>query len=285
MKRNILTLTLSFLLTNLFAQNWASVGSIWYYSQATLNPNLLSYKTIESTGDTLFQNKICKKMLETERYISPISFKTYLMYSDSDSVFYYDNDKAKFCLLYLFNAQQGDTINLDCFNLRVYVDSTETVTINGLSRKVQYISTNSLGASFWGTNIEGIGNSVYMFPQADMAMNGPLRCYEDSAGLVKFTSLACDTTIIATSIDEHLTPPDFKIYPNPASSKLCVTFNDLINSEYSIGIYSIYGIQQLAVGGTSNETSISIEKLGKGLYLVRIINEYGQLFEKKFIKE
>lgn len=285
MKKNILTLTLFFLMTNLSAQNWAPVGSIWYYSQATLNPRLHSYKTIESVGDTLFQNKICRKMLETERYILPVSFKTYLMYSNSDSVFYYDKDEAKFCLLYLFNANQGDTINLDCYNLKVYVDSTETVTINGLSRKVQHISTNSLGANFWGTNIEGIGNSVFMFPQADMAMNGPLRCYEDSEGLLKFTSLTCDSTIIEATIDESLTSSYFNIYPNPTSSTLFIKFNDLIDSDYSIEIYSIFGMQQFVVKGIRNETFINIDKLSKGLYFVRIINEYGQIFEKKFIKE
>ena len=285
MKKSILFLTLFFFMTILFAQTWAPVGAKWYYSQVTNNPNVHSYKTIESIGDTVLQNKACKKMLEIERVINPISQKIYFMYSLNDSVFYYDEIASKFCLLYLFNAQQGDTINLDCFNFKVTVDSTDTISIFGQLRKVQYISSNSLGYNFWGRNIEGIGNAVFMFPQGDMYMNGPLRCYEDSIGLMEFSILPCDTILNTTSLNEYLIPINFDLFPNPANSMIFIEFNDVHEFNYSIEIYSIIGKRQLSITGIKNNYSIDIDKLSKGLYFVRIINEDGLSCEKKFIKQ
>lgn len=271
-------------MTTLFAQTWAPVGAIWYYSQATINPNLQSYKTIESIGDTIIQNKACKKMLEIERVYNPVSTRTYFMYSANDSVFYYDELRTEFCLLYFFNAQQGDTIFLDCYDLEVTVDSTDTVTLNGQLRKVQYISSNSLGYSFWGLNIEGIGNSVFMFPQGDMYMNGPMRCYEDSTGLIEFMTLPCDS-IIFTSINKNETAENFKFYPSPASSKLFIEFTNFKGVEYSAYIYSSAGQIQISLTGIKNNITVDIDKLFPGLYFVRLIDSHGQGTTKKFIKD
>ena len=282
MKKTIFILTLFFTINTLLAQTWAPVGAIWYYSQATINPNLQSYKTIESLSDTIIQNKACKKMLETERAYNPVNYRTFFMYAANDSVFYYDNLSAEFCLLYDFNAQQGDTIFLDCFNLEVVVDSTDTVTLNGQLRKVQYISANTLGYSFWGANIEGIGNNIFMFPQGDMAMDGSLRCYQDSTGHINFMTIPCDSIII-TSIDENTTTENFNIYPNPANKSIIIE-NKSQSSNAMISIYNLQGRLMLIQSLKQAKTGINISSFAKGQYFVKVNTDKG--FEvKKLIKE
>jgi hypothetical protein len=36
---------------------WAPLGSIWHYTQVTLNPDLISYTTIESVSDTVINGR------------------------------------------------------------------------------------------------------------------------------------------------------------------------------------------------------------------------------------
>ena len=270
MKKVIFTLVLINFYTVILAQEWAPTGTIWHYSQSTLNPNLQSYKTIESVGDTVFQNKTCRKMFEITRYIVPISHKTYLMYSINDSVFYYEDLASRWCLLYLFNAQAGDTIYLDCFNLKVSVDFTDTITYNSQLRRVQYISSNNFGANFWGTNIEGIGNNIFMFPQGDMYTDGPLRCFQDSSGLIKFTTLSCDIIINSTSINSYSPAINFSLSPNPFSQSTQITLNQTYHN-IALAVYDIQG-KQVAQQQYANcdKIQFSRNQLSNGLYFLKL---------------
>ncbi len=84
----------------------------------------------------------------------------------------------------------------------------------------------------------------------------------------------------ALSIDDYSTHKLIQIYPNPAASFIRVKFHQgaVINSEYSI--IDINGRE--ITGGTlfSETTGINIENLSKGVYILRIDNQY-----KKFVKK
>ncbi|HPI86307.1 MAG TPA: hypothetical protein PLR01_08025, partial [Bacteroidales bacterium] len=89
MKYVILILAI-FIPSGIFAQGFAPTGAIWHNSQSDwINPDLITYKTIESVSDTIITGKSCKVLIEVERSYSDTAatFKHY-MYSENDSVFF-----------------------------------------------------------------------------------------------------------------------------------------------------------------------------------------------------
>lgn len=283
MKRIVLPLLFISLLSQSLAQNWAPVGARWHYSLHFFG-GLDTYKTITSTGDTIIQGKSCRIMVEQGLFYDTSGiFKRY-MYQSNDSVFYYNGQASHFSLLYDFGAQTGDSIFLDGYDFYVKVIATDTMTINGQLRRVQYITGGNLLYGFWGETIEGIGNTVFMFPQGDMFFDGPIRCYEDSTGLYQFMDIPCDTTYIV-SVDEIESPVSCTIYPNPASSAISILFAGSGNEYYRVNVYSVPGKRVLSLEGLQSELKdIPVAELQNGLYFIEISRPGGPKAIRKFAK-
>jgi len=292
MKYVILILAI-FIPSGIFAQGFAPTGAIWHNSQSDwINPDLITYKTIESVSDTIITGKSCKVLIEVERSYSDTAatFKHY-MYSENDSVFFY-KDNA-FHLLYDFGADTGDTVVLDYFltgegmPLLMIIDSTGIININGDERKVQYISCgDGLVIEFGGPVIEGIGSSYFLFPTYDGTVNGPLRCYQDDAiGLYinyfypNYGWNYEDCNQIITGIEESESITSFAIYPNPSSHQIFIK-SDNPQTKYKIldtqGNLVKQGLTDISVG-------INIEELRIGFYFIQLITD-NQVVIKKFIR-
>lgn len=74
------------------AQDFAPVGSIWHYTQGTLNPHVTSFKTLESVADTVISGKECRKLVEVERYLDTVGTSIHYLCSENNSVFFYAED-------------------------------------------------------------------------------------------------------------------------------------------------------------------------------------------------
>lgn len=111
MKKCTLFFMLIFPIMPLFSQNFAPSGAIWHYTQWTINPNVVSYKTIESVADTVINGISCKKLMEVERYFDTTQLRVHFMYSHLDRVYFFAQNE--FHLLYDFGADAGDTVVLE----------------------------------------------------------------------------------------------------------------------------------------------------------------------------
>ena len=85
------------------------------------------------------------------------------------------------------------------------------------------------------------------------------------------------------AIDEILSE-NISIYPNPANDFIIVgTNNDLFAETRLIASLQIFNMTWRCVL-TSTDTEINVSTLPKGVYLVRILTENGNIITKKFIK-
>ncbi len=78
----------------------------------------------------------------------------------------------------------------------------------------------------------------------------------------------------------------FKIYPNPASSKLFVKSTDLNDSKGKISLYNMNGIQirSYDMNTKFNQTNeLDINGLATGLYVLRIVSESGNVLKTERI--
>lgn len=292
MKKTIFLLILIAVSTQNYAQEFAPIGAIWHYTQGTINPDITSFKTIESISDTNINGTQCKKLCEVERYLDTLNVSSIYMYSEHDSVFFFaDND---FHLLYDFGANSGDTIILDYFitgygtPLKMIIDSTGTIMVSGQARKIQYITCgDGFFIEFGHHVIEGIGNTYFMFPTYDGTMDGPLRCYQDDS-----TSLFLnpfhpnygwnhqDCEEIITGIAESKSSENVSVFPNPTKNKISITN---IDKETTYKIFDING-RIILQGIISESNEINIEVFSEGVYFLELEHE-NMLTVRKIIKK
>lgn len=286
MKKKMLSLLL-LLSTCAFAQNFAPIGSTWYFNRSTVNPDYKTYKKFESIKDTTINGQNCMKIVES---IENTLYEIQYMFSRNDSVFFWAENE--FHLLYDFNAEKGETVILDYFkksngeSLDMVIDSTIMTEINGISRKIQYITCgDGLSIEFPGPIIQGIGSAYYMFPTFDNAMNGSLRCYQDnSLGLYKNPYYAggwnkeCD--YITTGTNEIKADKDFVIVPNPVNSTFKVSN---LNSSSNFKIIDLNG-KTLLEGNLKPNEEINLSSIDKGVYFIQFESE-NKLITKKILRE
>ena len=263
--KKLLLIFLTTFSVSISAIDFAPIGAKWYYSQAGII-DMQTYKTIESVADTVIEGKSCRKLIEISRTgISPVRPFRY-MYSENDSVFEYYNHT--FHLLYNFRAQKGDSITIDAYPRKMYIDSTGTLDINGHILKVQYVTcTDRMSFDFSGKVIEGIGNLTFMFPTFDFNYDGPLRCFSDpiigSYINPVWNSIDCDR--IETSIE------------NKYESKISANFIEGSTGIQVTGIkdvcaYELVNIQgrKMRNGMVGQNGIIPEINMPRGIYFIKI---------------
>ena len=79
------------------------------------------------------------------------------------------------------------------------------------------------------------------------------------------------------------TDPDFEIDPNPTSVSLNVKLNSGKNQESTVSITDVSGKQVLSATKNSDEFTLDVSSLSKGVYIISINNSNG-LKTKRFVK-
>ena len=96
-----------------------------------------------------------------------------------------------------------------------------------------------------------------------------------AANWIGFNSVTEDATL---SIVDSIFNFEIRLYPNPTNSILNIEMNQVFKQAT---IYSVLGKEVLK---TQNKT-IDVSSLSKGLFLIKIENEVGNVLTKRFIKE
>jgi len=292
MRNIILTIIFSISLTSLFAQTWPPIGAKWTYSHhASFYPYLNEPRTIECIGDTIIGGKSCRILLGNCICGYDV-YETYL-YHENGKVFMYSDSSDAFNILYDFSAGPGDSWTL-IPPISEFGDSTVITVnavgievINGDTLNIQHIQNEMYSAyEFPSYIIENIGCYFCFYPLHATCdpWTGPIRCYEDTNGLIKFTDLPCDT-VIYYSINENPLNDVIKVFPNPANTKFFIEIDEMINIQYSVLILSTNGQNQIYKTSLKNDSEINIEKLKQGFYFIQLEFEDGQVAVKKIIKE
>jgi len=264
---------------------FAPLGALWHYTQFTLNPGVVSFKTIESVSNIIIDGKLCKKLIEVERYLTDtVQTKNHFMYEEDERVFFYAD--SSFHLLYDFGAEAGDTLILHYFAtyngepLKMIIDSTDVIMVNEQERKIQYISCgDGILVEFGQEVIEGLGNTYFMFPTYDGGLNGELRCYEDElVGLYlsPYNSMNfwngedCDEVIIGVDITE--VEHEVKIFPNPVKHNFVIQIPAKDTKFCRIELYDSLGslIRVLNDGHGRSLMHFSTPNLSPGMYYIKV---------------
>lgn len=99
------------------------------------------------------------------------------------------------------------------------------------------------------------------------------------------TNLVHNCSDLFTSVNEiNNTKAQIHIYPNPANNILFVNTRQTNLQNTTVSIYNIQGQQLLQQNIRQSQTEIDIQKLAKGIYIIKVING-NEVIQGKFVKE
>lgn len=288
------------LLSTKSQNEWAPVGTKWTYTQTFFFSAKIDTLIIRSTGDTVIQNHHCRILKKSMINCDFRPLKEY-MYSENGKVFFYDNSRDKFQMLYNFNAVAGESITVypaefpQNDSIVFVVDSVSTITINSVNLKKIFVhhlfSANAWPATSNGVIIENIGDTYNMFPwvygACDATWGGPLRCFENPViGFYDFkTAPDCDYT--TTGIDEAGNAPGISISPNPANDIFHVSgFRISSEKKSSLLISTIVGSQvaEIALRQGQQSVEVNCSTWSPGMYIVQLMQNGSSVKKGKIVR-
>ncbi|MCX6256282.1 MAG: T9SS type A sorting domain-containing protein [Bacteroidia bacterium] len=299
MKQIILLSAIMIITCSMNAQTWAPAGATWYFSYSTMMS--YGYIKIEYKKDSVIQNKNCKLLQKTAYgctypgYLDTALIGNEYTYFDSVRNVVYRYFNNQFDTLYNFNAQVGDMwqVGRQVFadSGTVVVDSTGYEIINSDTLKSIYVSKLSGSCVGWYSAkiVERIGCiNEFIFPDynfciSDVDEGGPFRCYHDN----NFNLYSSGIESTCDHIAGINTPYEsFIIYPVPVSSSLVIEICNPKEYYPKIELLNMQG--QEVFEGNMNVVKrfiIDMSMLQSGMYIFKIINNYGIVMTKKIIKE
>ncbi|MCL2328414.1 MAG: T9SS type A sorting domain-containing protein [Bacteroidetes bacterium] len=237
-------------------------------------------------GDTVFNGKTYKKLFRyndehhTKRYLSGLmreeNQKTYFV------PFWNGQSDGGETLLYDFSLEQGDTFEYaHSITGYLHIKQSDSVLINNELKKRLIIAD---GIWTRDTIIENIGSLQGLLqPPYYMLYNSratELLCYTQNNELIyrnsKYTQCYYGTT---TSV-EIMESNNCNIFPNPVDNILNISC--LNSTTMRIEIFDNAGRQ---VYNQAYNESVDVSSFSKGLYLLKLYDANGQVFEFKFIKK
>lgn len=167
-----------------------------------------------------------------------------------------------------------DLRDLDNDTLDDFVLSSAT---SGAGNDIVWFKNNGSGGFYSEVVIDATQSQAYTFTFADFENDGDLDIAsvaynDDDVNIFKNQK-------IVLSVEDNKTNP-FKIYPNPASTKLYLSVTSSENHE--ISVYNLLGKKIMMSNDFSNISPLDVSKLQSGIYILKF-KEFKQTY--KFIKQ
>ncbi|MDP2176320.1 MAG: T9SS type A sorting domain-containing protein [Bacteroidota bacterium] len=85
----------------------------------------------------------------------------------------------------------------------------------------------------------------------------------------------------------NATNQNVSLYPNPSNSIVNISFKDIVLENYTITVQDLQGkviSSNDILDANSSQISFDVNTLDKGIYVVKVSNEFGVIAIKKFTK-
>ena len=295
---------------NMNAQQWYPENANWIFNkQEPLSFPAHGYIKYSVLEDTTINDTTAKLItIDTLFYNGNESVKDSLFVHESNSKVYFWNGN-QFKLMYDFNLNVGDTLNVDidlnnCDSVSpVIVDSISIINLNGQELKVQHISYTLYTEEQYGFNstlseqiIERIGSEKHFIYSPSCIIEDEftysgLRCYNDDTISYKnewwenhFPAVGCDSLLNDTTTNiQELEQGGFRIFPNPFNDFVTITNKNMFTDGFYIELYNSSG-KKLNRILYKNMVAINLRNYQPGLYFIKIYQKTSEVYTFKIIK-
>lgn len=246
------------------------VGAEWYY-EIQNGDGSLTYQHLKCTADTTVNGKKAKIIVRTNQiYDKGTEVTREIVYEENGVVYWWNNTLGKFTVLYDFGAEVGDEWNIEVGNdvIAVRVYEADLQYIDGIPyKRLTIADPNDI---FSGILLSRIGHQSSFFPERLMTKGKSyrvegLRCYWfDNELVLHIGDMDCDAVYEQWhhGVDENPTV-SFKVYPNPATTHLFVTPNNVTKT---YRITNLLGHTMKV--GLMSDSAIDVSALLPGMYFL-----------------
>jgi hypothetical protein len=291
---------------------WCPQGATWIYKSFSATSTLyfkFAYEK-DTVINTLNSKKINVSRIEYvgiqpgEGRLSNKVGQEFLL-EKSDSIFWFDTSTNNFKFIYSFNPLSGDKFIIEnsralCTGNGSFPTSdtiiVNNITVDTFSNRIFNVVNTSMNDNFQiGNIVSKIGSLKFPFPQINrtncltsQAEYGTfyegLVCYQDNLrGSVQFSSKSSSECYSISTSLEQIKPnalSNYYLFPNPVSSTLNIEGGTY--SPKSITIYNYIG--QIVKYAEISSSSIPVDNLLSGSYVIKIVDERDNVFIHKLIK-
>lgn len=295
-KLNIYTIFALLLMTRsvaMYAQEYVPIiqeGNVWNTLDVTVGMyNNTYYNNVNwFSGDTIIDDVRYAKLMGTTDGDAPHLFS--LLMEDDGKVWERLNNQMEI-LLYDFTANVGDTIWCGPWAGEYHyniVDSISIEHIGGINRKkfwfgLEYGWFGTAAAEIW---IEGIGSDLGLLYSGSASICGAYYrtlCFHHNSEFVWQNPNYDDCTFDA--VGENSFANEIFVCPNPAKDVVNINFADDTECQ-SVAIYSIDGrLVETCHGASLQQTTVNVENLNAGVYILKIRMADGSVFAERIVKE
>ena len=305
MKNLLLSLIILFFAVNSYAQDFAPIGSTWYYTEGYAFSGDVDYLKIESVKDSIVGGKLCKLLKKTDYLFCTRRQNDELVYAQDSTIYFWDTEFNEFQILYSFKTKVDSSWTI---KIKSHTNETEIITVTVNSKTIKKVlnkdyevlnvtySTDPLmiDDNFHYTSqiLYPFGDINYLFNLylrqgfkfCDSNYSVGLRCYEDpifgqySSGIADSCTYTYKWTNMNDFTNEVLKPT---LYPNPVNEDVQIEFAD--NSTYKYSLMDYTG-RLLERGTFIGKKTIVLSAYSGGIYFITTENERGLQFSNKFVK-
>ena len=295
-RKTFITLAIVIICSVIIAQNIVNPSKQWNIVIHCLPSFTIMTEAIKFEGDTIIEDVEYMKIRRSTDEHQEIWENYGFIRETSENKVYYRNDTSEQeYLLYDFDVNVDDTVNLVSLNgndenyyltTKAYLISLiDTIFFAGQDRKrihLNYIDTIDNTNSSIDYIIEGIGSScgiLHINIQYLCHNSFELLCYYEDNNLIYHNSSYESCYHTYTNIEPYnYSELSITVYPNPVNNELIISCKNDINY---IEIYDILG--QLILKKSDNiSNTIDVSGLNNGMYIIylRSKNNY---YQSKFI--
>jgi len=298
----ITTFLILFQIGYVFGQDFAPLGATWYYSQHYAFSGNIDYFKIESTKDTVINEKNCKKLVMNYAPGCTGRGSREFVYQEDSVIYFYDTNFSEFQTLFNLKANKDNTWYIKIMDydqevdtLFVNVDSTDIIEINSKNLKKLYVKYSGTynGDTLIQYNsqiLEIIGDINYLFNlypiwsgACDMDYSGGLRCYSDEFISNYETGIAesCTYRYVWTGINEMQRNHEIQIFPNPTTGVISIISDS--NKLLKITVLDLSGKVLLSQDLISNN-QINISNFQAGFYILKVETDNAKIIVESIVK-
>jgi hypothetical protein len=315
---------------------FAPIGAEWYYSgnsydymffwqEYTINEKWVDH--MRSVKDTLVADIACRK-LELTRHMrngrNPDSLyfagiRNIYIYDREDTVYAYNDWMKQFTPLYVFTAEDGDTVCMPHFKpgyglkdtFCYIVDSVREVLYDQVPLRTWYTRAINQSDKWgvtqsynWGTinwdvrgeEHEWVNSGQYarkLGHNADAGLDaevpsGWMNCYSDSSYKIKMTPGACDLVPFPRSGIRETSPllKNISVYPNPVHHRFYIHSEDGLPIPTRVDLFDLTGrkVASWSVVLGRQALEYDVPDLPDGIYLLQLCNAEGNYYRKLLLQ-
>lgn len=302
--KKIFTILIFFItISNVSSQDFASIGSEWYYGENFAFSGNIDYIKFTSVKDTIISGKNCHQINKRHKLSCNDRPISEFLYTSNDTVYFFDEKFNEFQILYVLDFQVNNSWSFkvidglgDIDTITVIVDSIYLTVVNSISlnsMKVTYHkqAENSINNyDYQSTIIDKIGDVHYMFNwnnekynACDINYTDGLRCYKDSTiGIYQRSLNPCDYTYNWTGIiDKENIFNNITISPNPSNGTFYINLDKL--KDVTIKIFDLSGNVVYSKFKSSSISYIDLN-INQGLYILQLKSSESTFQQKILVK-